>query len=484
MLFNSFTFFVFFILTWSLYSIFYKNYKIQNKILLIASYIFYGWWDFRFLFLIFLSTVIDFYLGKKIYNTALIKEKTLYRNLSIFSNLLILGFFKYFNFFLTESVGLLNMFGFEPNFITLNIVLPVGISFYTFQTMSYTWDVYKNDLKPITNFFDFALFVSFFPQLVAGPIERAKNLIPQIIKPRKITYNQIYEGCYLISWGLFKKIAIADKLAIHVNMVFNNWQFQTMSWVDVIMATWMFAWQIYCDFSGYSDIARGLSKLLGFELMINFNIPFAATSPSDFWRRWHISLSTWLRDYLYIPLGGSKKGKILTYRNLFLTMFLGGLWHGANLTFVIWGIYQGVLLIIHKIYSDVMKKYSFYLKLQENIIYKILAWVFTSIFIAYGWLIFRVQDFKQLYEMTITIYNKIGVIGSEILYPSMLINTAVLLFVIQIFQFYKKDLMFLYKTRFYPLRSCFYIIIFYSLYNEILVKGGIGAVQEFIYFQF
>jgi len=282
--------------------------------LLVASYIFYGAWDWRFLFLIFASTVIDYFCGLKIYNTQNPEKRKIFVTISIISNLSFLGFFKYFDFFTFNLQRLFAYFNFSIDPMFLKIVLPVGISFYTFQTMSYTIDIYRRKMEPTNKFFDFALFVAFFPQLVAGPIERAKRLLPQILSPRQVTLGKFYEGCYLIFWGLFMKIFIADNLAKIVNPVYGGPP--PYNGVDVLLASYAFAFQIFCDFAGYSNIARGLGKCMGFNIMINFNLPYIATNPSEFWQRWHISLSTWLRDYLYIPLGGNRKGKLKTYRKI------------------------------------------------------------------------------------------------------------------------------------------------------------------------
>ena len=295
--------------------------------LLVASYAFYGAWDWRFLGLIVLSTVVDYVVGMSLAATGDPRRRQFLVTASIVANLGILGLFKYAGFFAKSLVGLGASLGVEIPAFALDVVLPVGISFYTFQTLSYTIDIYRGTLKPTRRFLDFALFVAFFPQLVAGPIERASRLLPQVLQPRHVTWEKFGSGSWLILWGLFKKVVIADNLAFLVNAVYATDASPT-GW-QVVAGTVAFAWQIYCDFSGYSDIARGLARLMGFELMVNFNLPYAARSPADFWRRWHISLSTWLRDYLYIPLGGNQGGALRTYRNLGLTMLLGGLWHGA-----------------------------------------------------------------------------------------------------------------------------------------------------------
>ncbi len=345
MLFNSLEFLIFlptvFLLYWF---VFQKNLRIQNSLLLISSYVFYGWWDYRFLSLIFLSTVVDYFVGLKIHdsNDKKIKKSCLWA--SILFNLGLLGFFKYFNFFIDSWVDLLGSIGYDQKSTwTLNVILPVGISFYTFQTMSYSLDIYHGKLKPTKDFISFASFVSFFPQLVAGPIERASNLLPQILNNRVFKYDQVVQGLRLILWGMFKKVVIADSLSWRVDSVFNN--YQNLDGGTLLLGLIYFSFQIYCDFSGYSDIAIGTSKLFGFELMSNFKFPYFSRNIGEFWRRWHISLSTWFRDYLYIPLGGSKGGKWLSIRNIFIIFIVSGFWHGANWTFIIWGLIHAMLYI-------------------------------------------------------------------------------------------------------------------------------------------
>lgn len=338
MLFNSFEYFIFififFITYWFVVN---RDLKLQNLLILFSSYIFYGWWDYRFLSLIFLSTIVDYFIGINIpkYNSGF-KRKILLSS-SLLFNLSLLGFFKYYNFFIDSWVDLFNFLGYEIKSVwTLNIILPVGISFYTFQTLSYTIDIYRNKLKPTKDFILFASFVSFFPQLVAGPIERATNLLPQILKKRQFKTKQAIQGLRLIIWGLFKKVVIADTLAPDVDYIFNN--YQGFDGGILFLGAIYFAFQIYCDFSGYSDIAIGTAKLLGIELMSNFKFPYFSRNIAEFWRRWHISLSTWFRDYLYIPLGGSRKGEWKSLRNIYIIFIVSGFWHGANWTFIAWGL--------------------------------------------------------------------------------------------------------------------------------------------------
>ena len=344
MLFNSIEYLIFlpiiFIVYWKYFN---KSEKYQNSLLLIASYFFYSWWDYRFLSLIIISTIVDYIVGIKIHNSSQIKYKKRWLTLSILINISLLGFFKYCNFFIDSWIDLWAAIGYELSPYTLKVILPVGISFYTFQTLSYTIDVYKDKLKPTKNFIAFATYVSFFPQLVAGPIERASRLLPQILKSRSFNYQQCVEGLRLILWGMFKKIAVADSLAIMVDDIFLN--YQSLDGSVLVFGAILFAFQIYGDFSGYSDIAIGTAKLFGVELISNFKFPYFSRDIAEFWRRWHISLSSWFRDYIYIPLGGSKQGKWISIRNIFIIFIVSGFWHGANWTFIIWGLIHALLYL-------------------------------------------------------------------------------------------------------------------------------------------
>ena len=345
MLFNSIEYLLFlptvFILYWFVFN---KDLRLQNLLIFISSYFFYGWWDWRFLSLIFLSTVVDYFVGLKIHKSQDQKVKKIYLWVSVLCNLGLLGFFKYFNFFIDSWIDLLGSFGYEQKSVwTLNVILPVGISFYTFQTMSYSFDIYYKKLKPTKDFISFASFVSFFPQLVAGPIERASNLLPQILTKRVFKYEQGVQGLRLILWGMFKKVVIADSLGIRVDRIFDN--YQTMDGGALLLGLVYFSFQIYCDFSGYSDIAIGTAKLFGIEIMSNFKFPYFSRDIGEFWRRWHISLSSWFRDYLYIPFGGSKGGKWMSIKNIFIIFIVSGFWHGANWTFIMWGLTHALLYI-------------------------------------------------------------------------------------------------------------------------------------------
>ena len=476
MLFNSIQFAFFFPTVFILYLL--LNHRKQNLLLLAASYIFYACWDARFLGLLFLSTIVDFTCGTKIHqaNNRDLQKKYLW--ISIFVNLFILCIFKYFNFFTNNFQSLFSLLGINLNIRSLSIVLPIGISFYTFQTMSYTIDIYNRKIKPTHNLLDFALFVAFFPQLVAGPIERAKNLLPQILKPRKLSLNKFYEGCYLIFWGLFQKIFIADNLATIVDPVFAS--NEAYNGTQVLLALYAFSFQIFCDFAGYSNIARGISKCLGFEIMVNFNCPYFSKNPIEFWKRWHISLSSWLKDYLYIPLGGNKNGKFQTCRNLMITMLLGGLWHGASWTFIFWGLYQGLLLIIHRSYKQLFGKTS---NPRLDFIKPIIAIFKISCFYhltCFGWLIFRAHSTDQIFQMSYALLSLFKTIHIPSFLQGLkpLLTYTSLLLLVQMEQYINNDQMLIYKT------NVFVKSIFYYACLILMIILGITDAKEFIYFQF
>ncbi|MBG15861.1 MAG: membrane-bound O-acyltransferase family protein [Crocinitomicaceae bacterium] len=344
MLFNSFDFAVFLPITFVIYwFICNKNTKFQNFFLIISSYIFYGWWDWRFLILIIFSSFLDYYLGIQIDKSKNQRLRKTFLFLSLFFNLGLLGIFKYYNFFAVSFTEAFSLFGSEFRVNQLKIILPVGISFYTFQTLSYTFDIYKNKIKPTKDIFSFFAFVCFFPQLVAGPIERAANLLPQFIRKRTFNFDNAKEGLRQGLFGLFKKVVIADNCAIYANNIFENYEIYPGS--TLILGAIFFTFQIYCDFSGYSDIAIGTSKLFGFNLKQNFAYPYFSRNIAEFWRRWHISLSTWFRDYLYIPIGGSKGSKYNKIKNTFIIFIVSGFWHGANWTFIFWGAANALLFL-------------------------------------------------------------------------------------------------------------------------------------------
>ncbi len=336
MLFNSVSFAIFlpivFLLYWFVTN---KSLSVQNLILLVSSYFFYAYWDYRFLFLLMFSTLLDFFTGIKMSEAENQKRKVFWFWLSVIINLGFLGIFKYYNFFAVSFAEALTRVGIRANFWTLKVILPVGISFYTFHGLSYVIDIYKNRIKPVRNFVEYAVFVSFFPLLVAGPIERATHLLPQIQRKREFDYTKAIDGLRQILWGLFKKVVIADNVADYVNTIFNNSSHYGGS--TLLLGAVFFAFQIYCDFSGYSDIAIGTARLFGIDLLRNFAFPYFSRDIAEFWRRWHISLSSWFRDYLYIPLGGSKYGALKSVRNIFIIFIVSGFWHGANWTFIAWG---------------------------------------------------------------------------------------------------------------------------------------------------
>lgn len=345
MLFNSLDFFIFlpivFIIYWTLFK---KNLKLQNIFILIASYFFYAMWDWRFLFLILASTIVDFIIAPLIHSSNSRKIRKRWLWVSVIFNIGLLGFFKYYNFFVDSWIDMMNTIGYNAdNSWTLQIILPVGISFYTFQTMSYSLDIYYKRLTPTKDFISFATFVSFFPQLVAGPIERASNLLSQITTKKTFNYTQCKEGIKLILWGLFKKVVIADSIAPIVDDIFANYEIYSAS--TLVLGVSLFSFQVYGDFSGYSDIAIGTSKLFGIELMSNFKFPNFSRNVAEYWQRWHVSLSTWFRHYVYIPLGGSRVSKLKSVRNIVIIFLVSGFWHGANWTFVIWGAIHALLYI-------------------------------------------------------------------------------------------------------------------------------------------
>ena len=387
--FNSYLFWIFFAVVIVLYRV--LPHRGQNRMLLAASYLFYGAWDARFLLLIALSTLVDFLVAKRITATPDRVTARRWCALSITVNLGILGVFKYFDFFTTSFARLLeSFFNYETDPVTLNIILPVGISFYTFQTLSYTIDVYRGHTKPATNLLDFALYVAFFPQLVAGPIERSHRLLPQIVNPRPPRKGAFANGLYLVISGLFAKIVIADNMAFICNGIFAASEDQ-VGGIDRLVGIYAFAFQIYGDFYGYSAIARGIALWMGIDLMANFRMPYFARSPGEFWKRWHISLSSWLRDYLYIPLGGNRGGPWRTCRNLMITMLLGGLWHGAGWTFVLWGLYQGLLLCAYRPFENHFQQSrpSTLRRLGETFLFFNL--------VCLGWLFFRAESLPQVW---------------------------------------------------------------------------------------
>ncbi|MBI9069119.1 MAG: MBOAT family protein [Salinivirgaceae bacterium] len=477
MIFNSVVFGIFFTLVFYLYWIFFKNnIRLRNIFFILVSYLFYGWWDWRFLSLIIISSFVDFIVGEKIHSTTNKKNRKLYLLASLIVNLGFLGFFKYFNFFVDSLVTSFSAIGVELHSSTLNIILPVGISFYTFQTLSYTLDIYYKKIKPTKDIFAFFAFVSFFPQLVAGPIERASNLLPQFHEIKKIDYFKIRSGLILMLWGFFKKIVIADRLAIYVDGAYGN--IGQATGLTALIAVLFFAFQLYLDFSAYSDIAIGCARTLGFKLSLNFNRPYLSQSFSDFWKRWHISLSSWFKDYLYIPLGGNKVNQTKLYRNIIIVFVLSGLWHGASWNFVIWGLLNGLFVLLLDKFI-ILKKKTPASKIINSIVITS-CWALSLIF-------FRAQTFNDALQMfgnlfkpsTLSLYD-FGLAKQEF---------KIALWLVAVFIFYEilieknKDIFNSLLSKHFIVRWSFYV----AMVICILLIGSYGVGlndSNFIYFQF
>ncbi len=470
MLFNSFEFLAFLPIVFLLYwFVVYKYIKWQNVLLLIASYVFYGWWDWRFLSLIALSTLMDYFVGFRIHESKQQHIKKRWLWISMMFNLGLLGFFKYYNFFIDSWIDMLSGLGYQSeNVWTLQVILPVGISFYTFQTMSYSIDIYREKLKPTKDFIVFAAFVSFFPQLVAGPIERATNLLPQFLDKRSFSYKTFSYGIKLMIWGFFLKLVVADRAAIYVNAVYNN--FESHGGLSHIAATILFAFQIYGDFAGYSLIAIGTAKLFGFDLMTNFRRPYFSASVSEFWTRWHISLSTWFRDYLYIPLGGNRVAKPRWLFNLFVTFLISGLWHGANWTFMVWGALNGIYLIIEVLIGSKNRK-------------GVLNVFVTFALINFAWIFFRASSIEQALYIVKTIFTSPGRLyigsGDDIAASMYAVLAIAILFMIEVKKEYFDGLFSVSDNRLEFIRlGAYAVVLFMILYF------GVFGKSQFIYFQF
>lgn len=480
MLFNSIDFAVFIPIVFFLYwFVANRNLKIQNWLLLIASYVFYGWWDWRFLSLIFFSTILDYFVGYSLSNQNNVRKRKLLLTLSIVVNLGLLGFYKYYNFFLDNFVEAFTFFGSEINARSLNIILPVGISFYTFQTLSYSIDVYRRKLEPTKDFVAFASFVTFFPQLVAGPIERASNLLPQFFKKRELHYSDAVNGLRQILWGLFKKIVIADNSAMFANEIFNNSEIYGGS--TLLLGTFFFAIQIYCDFSGYSDIAIGTARLFGFSLMRNFAFPYFSRDIAEFWRRWHISLSTWFRDYLYIPLGGSKGGLWMKVRNTFIIFIVSGFWHGANWTFIIWGalnaIYFLPLLLRNQNRDnlDIVAQGKLLPSLKD--FSKILL---TFLLTLLAWIFFRAASVSDALSIINTIFSSSLFTMPEVSLRALLILSLISVFMI--IEWIGREHQYAIESVNVNFSRPARWAVYYSIVFLIFIFAGKG--QTFIYFQF
>jgi D-alanyl-lipoteichoic acid acyltransferase DltB (MBOAT superfamily) len=576
-LFNSIEFFIFFAIVYALYVLL-PDVRWQNRMLLLSSYIFYGWWDVRFLYLVVLSTGLDYCCGlilgpgriprsdrlavsaclllaavafvvphwdairlaspmspgaaaapgiwqaatpfgalevdagrlltpdrlgwgvlfgtivavlvaNAIYFPLVRLPESARRHvgllLTVASNLVFLGFFKYFNFFVDSADRLLASLGSSAEAWHLHIILPAGISFYTFQSLSYTIDVYNRRTEAVRRLEDYALFVMFFPVLVAGPIERAGHMMPKLTRPRFLTVDQTTRGLYLILFGLVKKVAIADGLAPTVNSIYASTGATT--WADVVLATLMFAFQIYCDFSGYTDIARGVGKVLGIDLLYNFNLPYFSRGPSEFWQRWHISLSSWLRDYLYIPLGGNRRGSGRTYVNLMITMVLGGLWHGAAWNFVLWGFYQGAVLCAYRIlapgsaisvpptHPGPVPERGW----RERPLASAASLALFFVLTCYGWLLFRASSLGQVLRYTGTLFADFGNLATAIKWPTLAALAGLIVLVLFEIAEYIAGSHTFYRSWPRPVRGAFYALLAF-----ILVMGCSNEPAQFIYFQF
>ena len=482
MLFNSIDFAIFlpvvFILYWFVTN---NKLKLQNFLIVAASYLFYGWWDWRFLSLIIFSTIVDYTVGRKLQNEEnQIRRKALLWT-SILVNLGFLGLFKYYNFFLDNFLTAFAFFGKEIKANSLNIILPVGISFYTFQTLSYTIDVYKRKLQPTKDFIAFSAFVSFFPQLVAGPIERATNVLSQFHKKRTFDYSKAVDGMRQILWGLFKKVVIADNCAEFANHIFNN--SAEMNGSTLVLGALFFTFQIYGDFSGYSDIAIGTSRLFGFNLMKNFSFPYFSRDIAEFWRRWHISLSTWFRDYLYIPLGGSRGGTLMKVRNTFIIFMISGFWHGANWTFIVWGalnaIYFLPLLLLNKnrMNTDTVARGKYlpsfkeFFKMGITFTLTVLAWVF-----------FRAENIQHAYNYLSGIFSH-SLFSSPYYTGIGLAQPTILLIIVFILvEWIGREDEYAIEKFGLKWKSPLRYVIYYSIAFAIFYFGG--KEQQFIYFQF
>lgn len=478
MLFNSIEFAVFLPIVFLLYwFVFNKNMKWQNLFVVVASYVFYGWWDWRFLFLIAFTSLCSWGSGLLIekYKDSPKKAKTI-SVLNIVINLLILGVFKYYDFFVTSFA---QSFHFSTEGLLLKVILPVGISFYTFQALSYSIDVYRGKLEPTKDIVQFFAFVSFFPQLVAGPIERATNLLPQFGKPRHFSYDTAVDGLRQIMWGLFKKMVVADGCGIYVDKVFSTYQSQSGS--TLVLGVVLFAIQLYCDFSGYSEIAIGTAKLFGVKLMRNFNNPYFATSFADYWKRNHISLTTWFMDYVYYPLVGSSDRLVYWNFCMIVTFLLSGLWHGAGWTFVLWGLYQGVFIVISMNSAKKRKRFEKKNKLKNNKLYERLTMLVTFAIVCVGLILFRADSVSLAWGYFCNIFSKslisVPWLMNQHYYLPVLLSIVVL-FIVEWIQRDKEHAFDLSGIKSHVLKFGIYYLMLVALF-----WFG-GHAESFIYFQF
>ncbi len=480
MLFNSFEFLLFLPIVFLLYWQVFRGRRLQNLLIVVASYVFYGWWDWRFLFLIALTSFCSFtsglllenYEGRRRWQQAVSATNIIF-------NLLILGIFKYYNFFVENLDALFGMMGYHLDWVTLNIILPVGISFYTFQALSYTIDIYQKKLSATHDWVEFFAYISFFPQLVAGPIERATNLLPQFQRQRRFNYADAVDGMRQMLWGFFKKVFIADSCAVVVNSYWG--EYAGMNGISLFVMGVLFAFQIYCDFSGYSDIAIGTARLFGFSLMRNFAYPYFSRSIPEFWRRWHISLTTWFRDYIYFPLGGSRCSKWKALRNVFLVWGISGLWHGASWTFVCWGLYHAMLLAVYHL-SGINTKHDHVVAFGRVLpsVKEFFQMLMTFALAVIGWIFFRAEDIQQAYDFISRMFLNLFD-GFSIQHGKQLLLYVVGLTVVEWLQRDKQHALqfphvkpFCYRW----VRWCVYYILL------ILIAQNAGLEQTFIYFQF
>ncbi len=477
MLFNSLEFLVFLPVVFLLYwFVFNKSLKWQNLLILLSSYFFYGWWDWKFMGLLFLCTFMDYTFGFWVASSDQARAK-LFLWLSIVSNLGVLCIFKYYNFFAIQIQQGFELLGFNTNPLLLSIVLPIGISFYTFHGMSYVFDIYRGRQTPVTSFIDYAVFVSFFPLLVAGPIERANHLLPQVQKNRLFKYTQAEAGCRLILWGMFKKVVIADSLAGTVNHIFENYQDQ--NGLTLLIGAIAFSFQIYGDFSGYSDIAIGTAKLFGFELLSNFKFPYFSRDIAEFWRRWHISLSTWFRDYLYIPLGGSKNGKYESVRNTFIIFLVSGFWHGASWNFIAWGFIHACgflpLLLLNRNrrhINEVVAHDRVFPTFKE--LFQIAT---TFAFVTFAWIFFRADGLSMAFKYIKQIFVSFFEFPDQLLMlPDGKMAFVYIVPVIIGDWYFRKN------ERNYPINKSGTIVL--SVISLFFILKSVGNSVSFIYFQF
>ncbi|MBP6456743.1 MAG: MBOAT family protein [Chitinophagaceae bacterium] len=483
MLFNSLNFALFlpivFVLYWFVTN---KDLKFQNILLLLSSYFFYACWDWRFLFLLIFSTLLDYYTGLKMSDYKNQNSKKFWFWLSISINLGFLGVFKYYNFFATSFTDVISNFGFQVHPWTLKLILPVGISFYTFHGLSYVIDIYKDRIKAEKNFIDYSVFVSFFPLLVAGPIERATHLLPQIQRERIFDYNSAVDGLKQILWGLFKKVVIADQCAEYANMIFNN--YSQYSGSTLVLGAIFFTFQIYGDFSGYSDIAIGTARLFGIDLLRNFAFPYFSRDIAEFWRRWHISLSTWFRDYLYIPLGGSKGGTWMKIRNTFIIFFVSGFWHGANWTFIVWGLLNALYIMPSIVFNtnrnslDIVAQGRFFPSVKE-----FFSMVLTFSLTVFAWIFFRSESIGNALNFISRIFDFsfFSVPTINLPYPTKHI-IFLLIFIFLLVEWFGRESQYaiqnIVSKKTIVIRWLFYLII------SVFVFLFEGKEQTFIYFQF